>query len=133
MLAQASISVPSTEKCSLDRSMRTCGRFSTLAGNVAVKQPISILAEYRGMPHLIVRRQANEPTEQQIVVELLDWKPRIMLKEGLASTIAYFDELLSDQSCERSSSKIPRFDGIPVRAGCGRTILSLALSTCNHL
>jgi UDP-glucuronate decarboxylase len=29
--------------------------------------------------------------------ELLDWKPRTMLKEGLASTIAYFDELLSDQ------------------------------------
>jgi UDP-glucuronate decarboxylase len=29
--------------------------------------------------------------------ELLDWKPRKMLKEGLASTIAYFDELLSDQ------------------------------------
>ena len=30
MLAQASISVPSTEKCSLDSSLRTCGRFSTL-------------------------------------------------------------------------------------------------------
>src|SRR5947209_11600549 len=29
--------------------------------------------------------------------ELLDWKPRTMLKEGLVSTIAYFDEFLSDQ------------------------------------
>jgi UDP-glucuronate decarboxylase len=29
--------------------------------------------------------------------ELLDWQPRTMLKDGLASTIAYFDELLSDQ------------------------------------
>ena len=29
--------------------------------------------------------------------ELLDWKPRTMLKEGLARTIVYFDELLSDQ------------------------------------
>jgi len=29
--------------------------------------------------------------------ELLDWKPRTMLKEGLMSTIAYFDQLLSDQ------------------------------------
>jgi len=29
--------------------------------------------------------------------ELLDWKPRTMLKEGLVSTIAYFDQLLSDQ------------------------------------
>jgi UDP-glucuronate decarboxylase len=29
--------------------------------------------------------------------ELLNWKPRTMLKEGLVSTIAYFDQLLSDQ------------------------------------
>jgi UDP-glucuronate decarboxylase len=29
--------------------------------------------------------------------ELLDWKPRSPLKDGLVSTIAYFDELLSDQ------------------------------------
>jgi UDP-glucuronate decarboxylase len=29
--------------------------------------------------------------------EMLDWKPRTMLKEGLVSTIAYFDDLLSDQ------------------------------------
>jgi UDP-glucuronate decarboxylase len=29
--------------------------------------------------------------------ELLEWKPRTMLKEGLVSTIAYFDEFLSDQ------------------------------------
>jgi UDP-glucuronate decarboxylase len=29
--------------------------------------------------------------------ELLDWKPRTMLKEGLTRTIAYFDQLLSDQ------------------------------------
>src|SRR5712664_1762093 len=29
--------------------------------------------------------------------DLLDWKPRTMLKDGLARTIAYFDQLLSDQ------------------------------------
>jgi UDP-glucuronate decarboxylase len=29
--------------------------------------------------------------------ELLDWKPRTALKDGLVSTIAYFDRLLSDQ------------------------------------
>jgi UDP-glucuronate decarboxylase len=29
--------------------------------------------------------------------DLLDWKPRTMLKDGLARTITYFDELLSDQ------------------------------------
>jgi hypothetical protein len=31
MLAQASISVPSTEKCLLESRLRTCGRFKTLA------------------------------------------------------------------------------------------------------
>lgn len=30
--------------------------------------------------------------------ELLDWKPRIMLKDGLARAITYFDKLLSDQN-----------------------------------
>jgi UDP-glucuronate decarboxylase len=29
--------------------------------------------------------------------DLLDWKPRTMLKDGLACTITYFDQLLSDQ------------------------------------
>jgi UDP-glucuronate decarboxylase len=29
--------------------------------------------------------------------ELLDWKPHTLLEDGLARTIAYFDELLSDQ------------------------------------
>jgi UDP-glucuronate decarboxylase len=29
--------------------------------------------------------------------DLFDWKPRTMLKDGLARTIAYFDQLLSDQ------------------------------------
>ena len=34
ILAQASISVPSHEKCSLDNSERTCGRFSTVVMNL---------------------------------------------------------------------------------------------------
>ena len=29
--------------------------------------------------------------------DLLDWKPRTMLKDGLTRTVAYFDQLLSDQ------------------------------------
>jgi UDP-glucuronate decarboxylase len=29
--------------------------------------------------------------------DLLNWKPRTMLKDGLVNTIAYFDRLLSDQ------------------------------------
>ena len=33
--------------------------------------------------------------------DLLCWKPHTMLKEGLVSTIAYFDRLLSDQMVRR--------------------------------
>jgi hypothetical protein len=33
MLAQASTIVPSTEKCTLESSLQTCGRFSTLCKN----------------------------------------------------------------------------------------------------
>jgi hypothetical protein len=39
MLAQASISVPSTEKCSLNSSSFTRGWFSTLAMNLAAISP----------------------------------------------------------------------------------------------
>jgi hypothetical protein len=30
--------------------------------------------------------------------ELLGWKPRVALKEGLTSTVAYCERLLSDQA-----------------------------------
>jgi UDP-glucuronate decarboxylase len=51
----------------------------------------------------IVRRPLpeNDPRQRQPDIsraqELLDWKPRVALKEGLISTIAYFEQLLSDQ------------------------------------
>jgi UDP-glucuronate decarboxylase len=50
----------------------------------------------------IVRRPLpeNDPKQRQpdtsLAQELLSWKPRVQLKEGLASTIKYFDRLLSD-------------------------------------
>jgi UDP-glucuronate decarboxylase len=40
--------------------------------------------------------------------ELLDWKPRTLLKDGLARTIAYFDELLSDQKLRAQLITEPR-------------------------
>jgi hypothetical protein len=46
-----------------------------LRGDVAVEQPVAVLAEHRRIPHRIVRRQADEPAEQQIVVELLHQLP----------------------------------------------------------
>jgi UDP-glucuronate decarboxylase len=39
--------------------------------------------------------------------ELLDWRPRTMLKDGLASTIAYFDRLLSDHKLRAQLAKEP--------------------------
>ena len=42
-----------------------------LGRDIAREQPIPVLAEYRRIPHRIVRRQPDKPAEQQIVVELL--------------------------------------------------------------
>jgi UDP-glucuronate decarboxylase len=39
--------------------------------------------------------------------ELLDWKPRTELNEGLIRTIAYFDRLLSDQKLRAQLAKEP--------------------------
>src|SRR6516164_7898525 len=50
----------------------------------------------------IVRRPLpeNDPKQRQpdisLAQELLGWKPRVGLKQGLTSTIKYFDQLLSD-------------------------------------
>jgi UDP-glucuronate decarboxylase len=50
----------------------------------------------------IVRRPLpeNDPKQRQpdisLAQELLGWKPRVELKQGLTSTIKYFDRLLSD-------------------------------------
>jgi UDP-glucuronate decarboxylase len=43
----------------------------------------------------------NDPKQRQpdisLAQKLLDWKPHVPLKEGLAKTIAYFESLLADQ------------------------------------
>jgi UDP-glucuronate decarboxylase len=44
----------------------------------------------------------NDPKQRQpdisLAQEVLDWQPRIALKEGLEKTIAYFEQLLSDKA-----------------------------------
>jgi hypothetical protein len=44
----------------------------------------------------------NDPKQRQpdisLAQELLGWRPRIALKEGLTRTISYFERLLSDQA-----------------------------------
>jgi hypothetical protein len=46
-----------------------------LGGDVAVKQPIPVLAENGIIPYWIVDRKSDKPAEQQIVVELLHQLP----------------------------------------------------------
>src|SRR5260221_2409235 len=63
----------------------------------------NMLIDLTGSHSRIVHRPRPEDDPQQRrpdicrAQELLDWKPRTMLKDGLARTIAYFDQLLSDQ------------------------------------
>ncbi len=62
-----------------------------------------MVIDLTGSHSRIVHRPRPEDDPQQRrpdilrAQELLDWKPRTMLKDGLARTIAYFDQLLSDQ------------------------------------
>jgi UDP-glucuronate decarboxylase len=49
----------------------------------------------------------NDPGQRQpdISPALLDWQPGIALKDGLIRTIAYFEELLSDQDLRAQLAK----------------------------
>jgi UDP-glucuronate decarboxylase len=53
----------------------------------------------------------NDPKQRQpdisVVQELLGWKPRVALKEGLTKTVAYFERLLSDNSLRAQLAKEP--------------------------
>jgi UDP-glucuronate decarboxylase len=54
-------------------------------------------------------RPEDDPKQRQPDIsraqELLDWNPRMMLKDGLARTIAYFERLLSDQKLRTQLAK----------------------------
>ena len=79
MLAQAWMSVPSTEKCSSDKSAATLGcakhRAQELGRDLALEQPVAVLGEHRHVPHRVVDAQPDEPAEQEIVVQLLHELP----------------------------------------------------------
>jgi UDP-glucuronate decarboxylase len=51
----------------------------------------------------------NDPKQRQpdisLAQQLLGWRPRIALKEGLAKTIAYFEHLLSDETLRAQLAK----------------------------
>jgi UDP-glucuronate decarboxylase len=73
----------------------------------------TIVIDLTGSPSRIVHRPRpqDDPEQRRPDIsraqELLDWKPRTMLKEGLRSTIAYFDQLLSDQKLRAQLIKEP--------------------------
>ena len=51
----------------------------------------------------------NDPNQRQpdisLAQELLGWKPRVALKNGLTKTIAYFEQLLSDKALRAQLAK----------------------------
>ena len=51
----------------------------------------------------------NDPNQRQpdisLAQELLGWKPRVALKDGLTKTIAYFEQLLSDKALRAQLAK----------------------------
>ena len=59
----------------------------------------------------LVRRPLPEDDPQQrqpdisLAGELLGWKPRVALKDGLMSTVAYFERLLSDPNLRAQLAK----------------------------
>jgi UDP-glucuronate decarboxylase len=59
----------------------------------------------------LVRRPLPEDDPQQrqpdisLAGELLGWKPRVALKDGLTSTVAYFERLLSDPNLRAQLAK----------------------------
>ena len=51
----------------------------------------------------------DDPQQRQpdisLAGELLGWKPRVALKDGLTSTVAYFERLLSDSNLRAQLAK----------------------------
>ena len=71
-------------------------------GEFTIIELAQIVVDLVGSRSKIVHRPLpeNDPKQRQpdisLAQELLGWKPRIALKEGLTSTVAYFERLLSD-------------------------------------
>ncbi len=59
---------------------------------------------YRPLPQDDPKQRRPDISRAQ---ELLGWQPRTNLKEGLTSTIAYFDQLLSDEKLRAQLAKEP--------------------------
>jgi hypothetical protein len=77
--AQAWISVPSTEKCSSDRSRSERASSSTRWKKASAMSPHSsrsrFLVEDGHVPHLVVHAQPDKAAKEQIVLQLFHQEP----------------------------------------------------------
>ena len=78
-LAHASISVPSTVKCSSDSSCCCFGLRQHLIEkqfrDLPVQQSVPVLGEHRRVPHRLIHAQSHKPAEQQVVLQPLHQLP----------------------------------------------------------
>jgi UDP-glucuronate decarboxylase len=80
-------------------------------GEFTILELAQIVVDLVGSRSRIVHRllPQNDPKQRRpdisVAQELLGWKPRVALKEGLTSTIAYFEQLLSDSALRTQLTK----------------------------
>ena len=73
-------------------------------GEFTILQLAELVIEITGSKSRIVRRElpADDPKQRRpditLAEKLLDWRPTTPLREGLKHTVAYFDELLKNDS-----------------------------------
>ena len=103
----------------IDGLIRLMDTSPTITGPVNIGNPVEFtimeLAQMTvslvGSRSKIVHRRLpeNDPKQRQpdisLAQQLLGWRPRIALKEGLAKTIAYFEHLLSDETLRAQLAK----------------------------
>jgi UDP-glucuronate decarboxylase len=72
-------------------------------GEFTIRQLAELIIEFTSSASKIVHRPlpTDDPKQRQPDIskaqELLDWRPTVPLRDGLAKTIAYFDELLGKE------------------------------------
>jgi UDP-glucuronate decarboxylase len=103
----------------IDGLVRLMSTPTEVTGPVNIGNPVEfkiielaqMVLDLVGSRSRIVRRPLpeNDPKQRQpdisLAQELLGWKPRVALKEGLTSTIGYFERLLSDSNLRAQLTK----------------------------
>jgi len=80
-------------------------------GEFTILELAQMVVDLVGSRSKIVHRPLpeNDPKQRRpdisLVQELLGWNPRVALREGLTSTVAYFERLLSDSALRDQLTK----------------------------